>query len=280
MYKGRIMALWVLVLMVSTLFIVDRYKDRTEPREGYSADTDLVVEEDTMKSAVSNIVEQRELEEKEHLTRYQADQLVKEESRVLEIAEKERIKEEQRLARIEKEKIEEEKRIAKIEKKRVAEKERVAEIERQEKAEKAKKLRDQEVAKVDRVPQGANRGGSRKTGEVSGKKRVFQATAYDLSVASCGKSPGHPQYGITASGFNLSGHDIGSKLIAVDPNVIPLGSKIYIEFGSGYSHLNGTFTAVDTGGAIKGNRVDIFFGSENVAGQVSKFGRRDVTVTY
>ncbi len=40
------------------------------------------------------------------------------------------------------------------------------------------------------------------------------------------------------------------KLIAVDPNVIPLGSKVWVE-GYGYA------IAGDTGGAIKGNKIDI-----------------------
>ncbi len=49
-----------------------------------------------------------------------------------------------------------------------------------------------------------------------------------------------------------------AKVIAVDPSVIPLGSKVYVE-GYGYA------TAADTGGAIKGNRVDIFVPNEQDA---------------
>ena len=44
------------------------------------------------------------------------------------------------------------------------------------------------------------------------------------------------------------------KMIAVDPKVIPLGSKVWVE---GY----GEAIAGDTGGAIKGNRIDILLGS-------------------
>jgi 3D (Asp-Asp-Asp) domain-containing protein len=50
----------------------------------------------------------------------------------------------------------------------------------------------------------------------------------------------------------------GAKIIAVDPNVIPLGSKVYVD-GYGYA------VAADKGGAIKGNRIDVFFSSKNDA---------------
>ena len=49
-----------------------------------------------------------------------------------------------------------------------------------------------------------------------------------------------------------------TKVIAVDPTVIPLGSKVYVE---GY----GNAIAEDTGGAIKGNRIDRFIPSEQDA---------------
>ena len=57
-------------------------------------------------------------------------------------------------------------------------------------------------------------------------------------------------------------------VIAVDPAVIPLGSTIYIK-GMGY------FKAEDTGGAIKGNRIDIFVGDYKKA---KEFGRKKVEV--
>ena len=40
--------------------------------------------------------------------------------------------------------------------------------------------------------------------------------------------------------------------------VIPLNTKVYIEFPKGWEHLNGYYKAADTGGAIKGNIVDVF----------------------
>ncbi|EAD1385182.1 DUF348 domain-containing protein [Listeria monocytogenes] len=73
--------------------------------------------------------------------------------------------------------------------------------------------------------------------------------------------------GITAYGINLSANP-GLKVIAVDPRVIPLGSKVWVE---GY----GEAIAGDTGGVIKGNIVDVYFPNES---QCYSWGRRMVTV--
>jgi uncharacterized protein YabE (DUF348 family) len=67
----------------------------------------------------------------------------------------------------------------------------------------------------------------------------------------------------TATGLNPS---VG--MVAVDPNVIPMGSRLYIE-GYGYAR------AADTGGAIKGNTVDLFMESYS---QCINWGRRSVKV--
>ena len=103
----------------------------------------------------------------------------------------------------------------------------------------------------------------------------------DLSVQSCGKKESHPAYGITANGTSLKGHTLESaRAIAVDPNVIKLGSKVYVEFlDEEYKHLDGFFTAVDTGGAIKGKKIDVFFGSGDVKDEVRQFGRRKARIT-
>jgi len=62
--------------------------------------------------------------------------------------------------------------------------------------------------------------------------------------------------------------------VAVDPRVIPLGSRLYITYPGG-EVCYGFAVAEDTGGAIKGNRVDLFFESHEEAVQ---FGRRRVKV--
>lgn len=108
-------------------------------------------------------------------------------------------------------------------------------------------------------------------GETFNYKKVLtcQATAYDLSFQSTGKYPGHPAYGITASGTYAK---VGT--VAVDPRVIPLGTKMYIVSTDG-SVVYGYCTAEDTGGAIKGNKVDLFY---NTTYECLQFGRRSVYV--
>ena len=58
------------------------------------------------------------------------------------------------------------------------------------------------------------------------------------------------------------------KVISVDPSIIPLGSKVWVE---GY----GEAIAADTGGAIKGNKIDVFISNKEAA---SNWGRRTVTI--
>jgi Uncharacterized protein conserved in bacteria len=90
------------------------------------------------------------------------------------------------------------------------------------------------------------------------KVKRMRATAYDLSVESCGKLPGEPGYGITCSGTRAT---VG-RTVAVDPDIIPLGSKLYIRFPDKYKSMNGIYYAEDTGRLIKGYKVDIFFGED------------------
>lgn len=107
-------------------------------------------------------------------------------------------------------------------------------------------------------------------GNTSYRKAItMSATAYDLSFESCGKNPGDKWYGITASGTKAR-----PGVVAVDPKVIPLGTKLYVESLDGTKDY-GFAIAEDTGGAIKGNKIDLFFESST---DVYKFGRRKVKV--
>lgn len=92
-----------------------------------------------------------------------------------------------------------------------------------------------------------------------GQTLRMEATAYTPNCAGCS--------GVTATGINVK-NDKEQKIIAVDPSVIPLGSRVWVE---GY----GEAIAGDTGGAIKGNRIDVLFKSKSAATQ---WGRRTVTV--
>lgn len=96
-------------------------------------------------------------------------------------------------------------------------------------------------------------------GSSSGSWTTFESTAYTANCAGCS--------GTTATGVNLHA-DPNARVVAVDPNVIPLGSKVEIKG-------LGTFTAADTGGAITGRKIDIFMQSRNDA---LSWGRRNVQV--
>lgn len=111
---------------------------------------------------------------------------------------------------------------------------------------------------------------SRSGGEFRYKSYIdCTATAYDLSYESCGKNPGDRGYGITASGMRAQ-----YGVIAVDPRVIPLGTRLYIEAVDG-SWVYGNAIAGDTGGAIKGNKIDLFFDTK---AECMQFGRRTARV--
>lgn len=98
---------------------------------------------------------------------------------------------------------------------------------------------------------------------------TMNASAYDSGYASTGKRPGHKYYGITASGTKAR-----PGVVAVDPRVIPLGTKLYIESLDGTKDY-GFAVAEDTGGAIKGNKIDLYFNTYN---ECINFGRRNVKV--
>lgn len=95
-----------------------------------------------------------------------------------------------------------------------------------------------------------------------GKTVTVQATAYTADPAENGGTYG-------GKVLSKMGHDLSAnpnmKMIAVDPNVIPLGSKVWVE---GY----GEAIAGDTGGAIKGNRIDVLMGSKS---ESSEWGRKN-----
>lgn len=90
------------------------------------------------------------------------------------------------------------------------------------------------------------------------RKIRCESTAYYPGVGSNGKWAGR-----TAMGYESR-----PGRVAVDPNVIPLGSRLYVE-GYGYC------VAVDTGGAIKGNKIDVCFATVE---ECYRYGRRTIDV--
>lgn len=82
-----------------------------------------------------------------------------------------------------------------------------------------------------------------------GAEMLVTATAYTAYCTGCS--------GTTAYGIDLRANP-NQKVIAVDPKIIPLGTKVWVE---GY----GEAIAGDTGGAIKGNKIDVFIPSQESA---------------
>lgn len=97
----------------------------------------------------------------------------------------------------------------------------------------------------------------------------MRATSYTASYKDTGKNPDHPQFGITYTGMSVR---LG--VIAVDPRVIPLGTKVYVE-GVGNVPDYGYAIASDIGSAIKGNLIDLYF--ENQAA-VDAWGCKNMRV--
>lgn len=100
---------------------------------------------------------------------------------------------------------------------------------------------------------------SNETNTGTGKTFTMTASAYTSTCNGCS--------GLTATGINLKANP-NMKVIAVDPSVVPLGSKVWVE---GY----GEAVASDTGGHIVGNRIDVHVPSKQAA---YSWGVKTVTV--
>lgn len=186
-----------------------------------------------------------------------------EEERQKEIARQKKLAEEKRITeekRIEAERLAEEKA------KEEAEKARLAKLEAERKAEEERKASEQATA----AKTSASATQSVSATPVSTSKKVItvESTAYSNDVAD------NKAYGGRV--LTATGHDVtdsiyynGMRIIAVDPAIIPLGSKVHIQ-GVGDA------IALDTGGRIKGHIVDLLVDSKQDAIQ---WGRRHIEVT-
>jgi 3D (Asp-Asp-Asp) domain-containing protein len=73
-------------------------------------------------------------------------------------------------------------------------------------------------------------------------------------------------------GRTASGLPVNKGIIAADPRVLPLGSRVKIEAGA----YSGEYLVADTGGMVRGKRIDIWTPSSREA---MRFGRRTVKLT-
>ena len=119
------------------------------------------------------------------------------------------------------------------------------------------------VATASAAPAGVDTG-STIAGHKYTKKITMTATAYSTHPSENG--------GYTVSAM---GNSLGHGIVAVDPSVVPLGSKVYVEAADG-SWVYGVASAEDTGGSIKGNKIDLCY--EGTVAEVNQFGRRTCVV--
>ncbi|MBO0431821.1 peptidase M23 [Enterococcus sp. DIV0660C] len=147
-------------------------------------------------------------------------------------------------------------------KKRAKEQEvkRQAEVKEQEAAQKAEaeKLATEKAKQETELAKEESKEKPKEEVPTSGATRMMESTAYSYSEPGSGH--------ITASGLDLYDNP---QAIAVDPSVIPLNSIVNVE---GY----GVAIAADTGGAIKGNIIDVHF---TTVAECVAWGRRQVKVT-
>ncbi|MFN2744108.1 MULTISPECIES: 3D domain-containing protein [unclassified Bacillus (in: firmicutes)] len=98
-------------------------------------------------------------------------------------------------------------------------------------------------------------------------KQKVTATGYTAGVESTGKQPHDPEYGLTYSGVKVK-RDLYST-VAADPNVFPIGTILFIpDYGYG--------VVADTGSAIKGNRLDLYY--ETVEDVYNEWGKKTLDV--
>ncbi|MGV8979944.1 ubiquitin-like domain-containing protein [Clostridium sp.] len=100
------------------------------------------------------------------------------------------------------------------------------------------------------------------------KKLKVRATAYTADYNCTGKGPDDPYLGMTSTGVMAKRNPDGYSTIAVDPRVIPLGTKLWVD-GYGYA------IAEDIGGAIKGKIIDLYFDSSD---EMWDWGSRNVDI--
>ncbi|MED4683919.1 cell wall-binding protein EntB [Bacillus mycoides] len=200
----------------------------------------------------------------------------KEEAKAQEI---EKVKEEAKAQAQEIAKAKEEAKVREMEKAKAQEIAKAKEEAKAREIEKAKeeaKAKSQEIAKAKEEAQAreiekAKAKEVTKTQEVS--KNNTQSAKRELTVVATAYTADPSENG-TYGGRVLTtmGHDLtenpNMRIIAVDPKVIPLGSKVWVE---GY----GEAIAGDTGSAIKGNRIDVLMGSKSKA---MNWGRQTVKV--
>jgi 3D (Asp-Asp-Asp) domain-containing protein len=106
--------------------------------------------------------------------------------------------------------------------------------------------------------------------------RVSTTPAFDKAEEEAGETP-TPALSFTATAYSLrgrtaSGAPVSRGVIAADRRVLPIGTRVRLEAGS----YSGEYVVADTGGAVRGRKIDIWVPS---AVEAVRFGRRAIKLT-
>ncbi|WP_241138421.1 cell wall-binding protein EntB [Bacillus mycoides] len=266
---------------------IAKTKEEAKVTERVKVKEEMKAEEIVKPKEEAKVTERVKVKEEmkaEEIVKTKEEEKVKEEAKAQEIA---KAKEEEKVREIEK--VKEEAKAQEIarakEEEKVREMEKAKEEARAQEIAKAKEkekeeTKAQEIAKakeeakareIEKAKEEAKAKEATKTQEVS--KNNTQSAKRELTVVATAYTADPSENGtyggrvLTAMGHDLTANP-NMRIIAVDPKVIPLGSKVWVE---GY----GEAIAGDTGSAIKGNRIDVLMGSKSKA---MNWGRQTVKV--
>ncbi|MFP3412770.1 cell wall-binding protein EntB [Bacillus sp. SIMBA_074] len=236
-----------------------------KPKEEAKVTERVKVKEETKAEEIAKTKEEAKVQEIEKEIEIEK---VKEEEKAQEIA---KAKEEAKVQEIAKTK--EEAKVQEIEKVKEEEKaQEIAKAKEEAKAQEIAKAKEEAKAReIAKAKEEAKAKEATKTQEVS--KNNTQSAKRELTVVATAYTADPSENGtyggrvLTAMGHDLTANP-NMRIIAVDPKVIPLGSKVWVE---GY----GEAIAGDTGSAIKGNRIDVLMDSKSKA---MNWGRQTVKV--
>ncbi|WP_106081973.1 cell wall-binding protein EntB [Bacillus thuringiensis] len=243
-------------------------QEMVKPKEEAKVKEEVKVKEETKAQEIVKPKEEAKVKE---------EVKAKEEEKVQEIA---KAKEEEKAKEIAKAKEEKAREIARVKEEEKAKEiaKEIAKAKEEEKAQEIAKAKEEErareIAKAkeeERAREIAKAKEEERAKEVS--KNNIQSAKRELTVVATAYTADPSENGtyggrvLTAMGHDLTANP-NMRIIAVDPKVIPLGSKVWVE---GY----GEAIAGDTGSAIKGNRIDVLMGSKSKA---MNWGRKTVKV--
>ncbi|MEB8685925.1 cell wall-binding protein EntB [Bacillus cereus] len=235
---------------------VAKAKETTKAQEIVKPKEEAKVVKVKEEGKAQEIVKPKEEGKAQEIVKPKEEAKVKEEVKVKEEEKAQEIVKPKEEAKIKEEvKVKEEEKAREIAKAKEEEKAReIAKAKEEEKAREIAKAKEEERAKE----------ASKNNIQSAKRELTVVATAYTADPSENGTYGGRV---LTAMGHDLTANP-NMRIIAVDPKVIPLGSKVWVE---GY----GEAIAGDTGSAIKGNRIDVLMGSKSKA---MNWGRQTVKV--